>query len=137
MSTFPACVHRSSTKQTLAASVLRVPTQDAFRLSIELRITCFLAAFNRSFLHTRSANSEASELSDHLQHSSGKHGLKIHDHHRLSSLSDHRSMMGPSHSVHRIDIQGFIDNGCLDASPHTGGRPLPSKSVTDGCIELF
>lgn len=43
----------------------------------------------------------------------------------------------PSHSIHRIDMQRFIDISSLDGSPHTGRNPVLSKSATDGCIELF
>lgn len=62
---------------------------------------------------------------------------KTHHHCGLSSVCDHRSMMGPSHSLHHIDVQCFIDISCLDGSPHAGRNPVLSKSVTDGCIELF
>lgn len=43
----------------------------------------------------------------------------------------------PSHSIHHIDMQRFIDISSLDGSPHTGRNPVLSKSATDGCIELF
>lgn len=53
------------------------------------------------------------------------------------TLTTHRPMMGPSHPLHHIDIQCFIDISSLDGSPHTGRNPVLSKSATDGCIELF
>lgn len=70
----------------------------------------------------------------HAQYTTDLHRTHYHC---GSSLCNHMSIRGPSHSFHFIDIQDFIDICCLDISPHTGRDPVYSKRVTGGCIELF